>query len=195
MIDNQRVTWTAFAILTIFENVFTNLHFSASNLGAADENVNTTTPTAKEEEEYVHPTNPSVEKKQEEVENSSQTLITSSHDGVGGGGGIERSTTDLWPENPIRISDETNLEEENSQGNIGGEEAQETGLEGLLGSWAAFAQPLLIKAKVDYTLYLKTISIFLNQESTKERVARLLANNPLIDGHNDFPLSIRWWKG
>ena len=148
MIDNQRVTWTAFAILTIFENVFTNLHFSASNLGAADENVNTT-PTAKEEEKDVHPTKSSVEKKQEGVENSSQTLITSPHDGVGGGGGIERSTTDLWPENPIRISDETNLEEENSQGNIGGVEAQETGLEGLLGSWAAFAQPLLMEAKVN----------------------------------------------
>ena len=119
--------------------------------GANDNNVNTTTPlpTAKKEQKDVDPSNPSVEKKEEGVENSSQTLITSSHDGVEGGGGIERSTTDLWPDNPIRNSGQVNREEENSQGSIRGEEAEETGLEALLGSWAAFAQPLLLEAKVD----------------------------------------------
>ena len=122
--------------------------FSASNLGVTDENVNTTTPTTKEGEKDVHPTNPSVEKKEEGVENSSQRLITSSHDGAEGGGGIDRSTTDLWPDNPIRISGQVNREEEKSQRSIRGQEAEETGLEGLLGSWAAFAQPLLLEAKV-----------------------------------------------
>merc|ERR1719391_1804860 len=33
--------------------------------------------------------------------------------------------------------------------------------------------------------------MMVGKESTEERVARILANNPLIDGHNDFPLSIR----
>ena len=63
---------------------------------------------------------------------------------------MERSTTDLWPDNPIRNSGQVNLEEEESQGSIRGQEAEETGLESLLGSWAAFAQPLLLEAKVDY---------------------------------------------
>ena len=62
---------------------------------------------------------------------------------------MERSTTDLWPDNPIRISGQVDREEEKSQSSIVGKEAEETGLEGLLGSWAAFAQPLLLEAKVD----------------------------------------------
>ena len=62
---------------------------------------------------------------------------------------MERSTTDLWPDNPIRNSGQVNLEEEESQGSIRGQEAEETGLESLLGSWAAFAQPLLLEAQVD----------------------------------------------
>jgi len=64
------------------------------------------------------------------------------------------------------VSDSTKEEEEEEMSGAAaqGEEAK-----------IAFAQPLLIDGK----------------ESTKERVARLLANNPLIDGHNDFPLSIR----
>ena len=135
----------------VFGNIITNLiKLSASN--PSDENVNTTTPlpTAKEEQKDVDPTNPSVEKKEKGVENSSQRLITSSQDGVGGGGGMERSTTDLWPDNPIRNSGQVNLEEEESQGSIRGQEDEETGLESLLGSWAAFAQPLLLEAKVDY---------------------------------------------
>ena len=137
----------------VFGNIITNIiKLSASNPSATDNNVNTTTPlpTAKEEEKDVDPTNPSVEKKEEGVENSSQRLITSSHDGRGeGGGGIDRSTTDLWPENPIRHSVQVNREEEKSQGSVRGQEAEETGLESLLGSWAAFAQPLLLEAKVD----------------------------------------------
>ena len=132
------------------KNIFTNLiTLSASNPSATDNNVNTTTPSAKEEQKDVDPSNPSVEKKEEGVENTSQTLITSSRDGVEEGGGIERSTTDLWPENPIRISDQANLEEENSRSSKRGQEAEETGLESLLGSWAAFAQPLLLEAQVD----------------------------------------------
>ena len=136
----------------VFEKQIHQSTSSSSNLGATDENVNTTTPlpTAKEEQKDVDPTNPSVEKKEEGVENSSQRLITSSRDGEGGGGGMERSTTDLWPDNPIRNSGQVNLEEEESQGSIRGQEAEETGLESLLGSWAAFAQPLLLEAKVDY---------------------------------------------
>ena len=135
----------------VFGNIITNLiKLSASNPSATDNNVNTTTPlpTAKEEQKDVDRTNPSVEKKEEGVENSSQRLITSSHDGVEGGG-MERSTTDLWPDNPIRNSGQVNLEEEESQGSIRGQEAEETGLESLLGSWAAFAQPLLLEAQVD----------------------------------------------
>ena len=133
------------------KNMFTNLiTLSASNPSATDNNVNTTTPSAKEEQKDVDPSNPSVEKKEEGAENSSQRLIPSSHDGVGGGGGMERSTTGLWPDNPIRISGQVNREVEKSQGSSRGEDAEETGLEGLLGSWAAFAQPLLVQAKVDY---------------------------------------------
>ena len=135
----------------VFGNIITNLiKLSASNPSATDNDVNTTTPlpTAKEEQKDVDPTNPSVEKKEEGVENSSQRLITSSQDGRGGGG-LERSTTDLWPDNPIRNSGQVNREEEKSQGSIRGQEAEETGLESL-GSWAAFAQPLLLEAKVDY---------------------------------------------
>ena len=135
------------------KNIITNLiTLSASNPRATDNNVNMTTPhpTTKEEEKYVDPTNPSVEKMEKGVENSSQRLITSSRDGEGLGGGMERSTTDLWPDNPIRNSGQVNLEEEESQGSIRGQEAEETGLESLLGSWAAFAQPLLLEAKVDY---------------------------------------------
>ena len=132
------------------KNIFTNLiTLSASNPSATDNNVNTTTPTAKEEQKDVDPSNPSVEKKEQGVENSSQRLITSSQDGAEGGGGMERSTTDLWPLNPIRISGQVNREEEKSQGSVRGQEAEETGLESLLGSWAAFAQPLLLEAKVD----------------------------------------------
>ena len=137
----------------VFGNIITNLiKLSASNPRATDNNVSTTTPlpTAKEEEKDVDPTSPSVENKEEGVENSSQRLITSSRDGEGLGGGMERSTTDLWPDNPIRNSGQVNLEEEESQGSIRGQEAEETGLESLLGSWAAFAQPLLLEAKVDY---------------------------------------------
>ena len=136
----------------LLKNIFTNLiKLSASNPRATDNNVNTTTPLpmAKEEQKDVGPTNPSVEKKEEGVENSSQRLITSARDGVEGGGGIDRSTTDLWPENPIRNSGQVHREEEKSQSSIVGKEAEETGLEGLLGSWAAFAQPLLLEAKVD----------------------------------------------
>ena len=136
----------------VFGNIITNLiTLSASNPRATHNNVSTTTPlpTAKEEQKDVDPTNPSVEKKEKGVENSSQRLITSSRDGEGGGEGMERSTTDLWPENPIRISDQANLEEENSQSSIRGQEAEKTGLESLLGSWAAFAQPLLLEAQVD----------------------------------------------
>ena len=136
----------------VFGNIITNLiKLSASNPSATDNNVNTTTPfpTAKEEQKDLDPSNPSVEKKEEGVENSSQRLITSSRDGADGAGGMERSTTDLWPENPIRHSVQVNREEEKSQSSIVGKEAEETGLEGLLGSWAAFAQPLLLEAKVD----------------------------------------------
>ena len=62
---------------------------------------------------------------------------------------MERSTTDLWPDNPIRISGQVNREEEKSQGSIRGQEGKETGLESLLGSWSAFVQPLLLEAQVD----------------------------------------------
>merc|ERR550519_2036319 len=64
------------------------------------------------------------------------------------------------------VSDSTKEEEEEDMSGAvaQGEEAK-----------IAFVQPLMM----------------VDMESTKERVARLLANHPLIDGHNDFPLSIR----
>merc|ERR1711953_1571562 len=121
------VVGSSFVILLVILLPSLLISNNASNLGATDENVNTTTSTTKEDEKDVDPTNPSVEKKEEGVENSSQTLITSSRDGVEEGGGIERSTTDLWPENPIRISGQVNRGEEKSQGSIRGQEAAETG--------------------------------------------------------------------
>ena len=92
------------------------------------------------------------------------------------------STTDLWPENPVTSGRRMVVDGLNTKK--------------MMGEVEVLAQPLLEVVEVERLLQdhhhpSHCHCCHHHQESTKERVARLLANNPLIDGHNDFPLSIR----
>ena len=96
---------------------------------------------------------------------------------------VKSSTTDLWPENPVTSGRRMAADGSKTKNKIGEVEV--------------LAQPLLEVGEVERLLQDHHLPSHCHcchhhhQESTKKRVARLLANNPLIDGHNDFPLSIR----